>query len=62
MARSKRLQLIVSEKEYSKLKTYAESQELSMSEILRDYIKSLPDTPTEACAEERSIRQTTSHD
>jgi hypothetical protein len=35
---------MVSEKEYLRLREYAETQELSMSEILRDYLKSLPDT------------------
>jgi hypothetical protein len=44
MPRSKRLSLMVSEKEYLRLREYAETQELSMSEILRDYLKSLPDT------------------
>ncbi|MBO3462899.1 ribbon-helix-helix protein, CopG family [Aetokthonos hydrillicola] len=34
----------VSEKEYKKLKNYADKAGLSMAEILRDYIKSLPNT------------------
>ena len=43
MARTKRIQLNVNELEYQRLKAYAESVDLSMSEVLRDYIKSLPD-------------------
>ncbi len=42
MARQKKMQFWISEKEYEQLKQYAESENLSMGEILRDYIKSLP--------------------
>lgn len=42
MAREKKIQFNVNEQEYQLLKTYAESKNLSMAEILRDYIKSLP--------------------
>ncbi len=41
MARTKRLQLLLTEQEFESLKKYAESKNLSVSEILRDYIKSL---------------------
>ncbi len=41
MARTKRLQLLLSEQEFESLKKYAESKQLSVSEVLRDYIKSL---------------------
>ncbi len=41
MSRTKKLQVILSTKEYLRLKEYAEEQELSMSEVIRDYIKTL---------------------
>ena len=41
MARNKKMQFNVTEKEYETLKKVAESKNLSMAEILRDYIKSL---------------------
>jgi hypothetical protein len=41
MARTKRLQLLLSELEYETLKTYAQSKQVPMSEVLRDYIKTL---------------------
>ncbi|CCQ53407.1 hypothetical protein CWATWH8502_3602 [Crocosphaera watsonii WH 8502] len=41
MARTKRLQLLLSELEYETLKSYAQSQQIPMSEVLRDYIKTL---------------------
>ncbi|MBO3458629.1 plasmid mobilization protein [Aetokthonos hydrillicola] len=44
MGREKKIQFNVSEKEYEKLKNYAQKAGLSMAEILRDYIKSLEDT------------------
>ena len=42
MARAKRLQLVVSLKEYERLKDYALSPELSMSEVIREEIRSFP--------------------
>jgi hypothetical protein len=42
MARQKKMQFWISEKEYEQLKQFAERENLSMGEILRDYIKSLP--------------------
>lgn len=45
MKRGKRINFWVNEKEYEQLSIYAESQELSISEVLRDYIKSLPKVP-----------------
>lgn len=41
MARTKRLQLLLSEQEFEALKKYAESKQISVSEALRDYIKTL---------------------
>lgn len=41
MSGSKKIQFNVNEREYQKLKEYAESVDLSMAEVLRDYIKSL---------------------
>ena len=41
MARTKKVQCWVTNKEYEKLRQYAEKKELSMSEVLRDYIKCL---------------------
>jgi hypothetical protein len=42
MTRPKKIQFNVNEQEYQLLKVYAESKNLSMAEVLRDYIKSLP--------------------
>lgn len=41
MSRPKKIQFNVNEKEYQRLKEYAESVDLSMAEVLRDYIKTL---------------------
>lgn len=41
MARQRKMQFNVSEKEYQIIKEYSEKKELSMAEILRDYIKTL---------------------
>lgn len=41
MARAKRLQLLLTEIEFEILKSYANSQQLSVSEVLRDYSKTL---------------------
>ncbi len=41
MSRPKKIQFNVNEREYQKLKEYAETVDLSMAEVLRDYIKSL---------------------
>lgn len=45
MKREKRINFWVSEKEYEQLSAYAVSQQLSISEVLRDHIKSLPTVP-----------------
>lgn len=45
MKRGKRINFWVNENEYEQLSAYAESQQLSVSEVLRDYIKSLPKVP-----------------
>jgi hypothetical protein len=39
--RKNRLQLLLSDLELEALKRYAETKQLSISEVLRDYIKSL---------------------
>jgi hypothetical protein len=49
----KKIQFNVNEKEYERLKSHAESEGLSMAEVLRDYIKTL--TPPKG-------GRTTSHD
>lgn len=41
MVRDKKIQFNINELEYKKLKEYAELKQLSMAEVLRDYIKSL---------------------
>ncbi len=41
MSREKKIQFNGNENEYQKLKKYAESLNISMAEVLRDYIKSL---------------------
>ena len=41
MSREKKIQFNVNEREYEKLKNYAEKLGLSMAEVLRDYIKSI---------------------
>ncbi|MBN3948120.1 MAG: hypothetical protein V7K14_27175 [Nostoc sp.] len=41
MARQRKMQFNVTEEEYQILKEYSEKKELSMAEILRDYIKTL---------------------
>ena len=39
--RTRKIQVVVSEVEMEKFKHYAESKGVAMSEILRDYVKSL---------------------
>ncbi|CAD5913089.1 ribbon-helix-helix protein, CopG family [Planktothrix prolifica] len=46
MSREKKIQFNVNEKEYERLKSHAESEGLSMAEVLRDYIKTLTLHPT----------------
>jgi hypothetical protein len=41
MPRARRLQLLLSDAEYETLKTYADSKQVPMAEIIRDYIKTL---------------------
>ena len=53
MSRERKIQFNVNEKEYERLKSYAELEGLSMAEVLRDYIKTL--TPPKG-------GRTTSHD
>jgi predicted HicB family RNase H-like nuclease len=42
--REKTIRVRLSEKEHAKLKASAQKQGISMSEILRDYVKSLPES------------------
>ncbi|WP_196515269.1 hypothetical protein [Nostoc sp. WHI] len=41
MARQRKMQFNVTEDEYQIIKEYSEKKQLSMAEILRDYIKTL---------------------
>ncbi|MEH1873769.1 hypothetical protein [Nostoc sp.] len=41
MARQRKMQFNVTEEEYQIIKEYSEQKQLSMAEILRDYIKTL---------------------
>ncbi|MEA5535795.1 hypothetical protein [Crocosphaera sp. XPORK-15E] len=45
MSRPKKIQFNVNEREYETLKEYAEYLNISMAEVLRDYIKSLESRP-----------------
>ena len=45
MARDHQINLRLNAKELAKLKAFAEAEDLSVSEVLRDYIKTLP-SPT----------------
>ncbi|BAZ24635.1 CopG domain protein DNA-binding domain protein [Kalymmatonema gypsitolerans NIES-4073] len=42
MARQKKMQFYLSQLEYTQLQEYADEKEISMAEVLRDYIKTLP--------------------
>jgi hypothetical protein len=46
VARQKKIQFWVSEREYEDLKEYAAEIDLTMSEVLRDFVKSLKSRPT----------------
>lgn len=41
MARQRKMQFNVTQEEYEIIKEYSEKKQLSMAEILRDYIKTL---------------------
>jgi hypothetical protein len=43
MTRNKRLEIKLSEQEYAKLQKESNRKGVSMSEVLRDFVKSLPD-------------------
>jgi predicted hydrocarbon binding protein len=45
MSRQKKIQFNVNEREYEILKEYAKYLNISMAEVLRDYIKSLESRP-----------------
>ena len=42
MSRDKRLEIRLSEPEYNKLEAYAKQKDISMAQVLREYIKRLP--------------------
>jgi hypothetical protein len=42
MARDKRLEIRLTEEDYRKLEAYANQKDISMAQVLRDYIKRLP--------------------
>jgi hypothetical protein len=42
MVKDKTLKIRLSTKEYEKLQDYAEAKDISMAQILRDYIRRLP--------------------
>ena len=42
MARDHQINLRLNAKELARLKAFAEAEEISVSEVLRDYIKTLP--------------------
>jgi hypothetical protein len=42
MSRDKRLEIRLSEAEYSKLEAFASQKDISMAQVLRAYIKRLP--------------------
>jgi hypothetical protein len=42
MPRDKLLRVLLSERELAKLKEYAESNDMPVSEVIRDFIKGLP--------------------
>ncbi len=43
MSRTKKIQFWVTDQEYEKLQEYANKTQVSMAEVLRDFIKSLSD-------------------
>ncbi|ELR99395.1 hypothetical protein GLO73106DRAFT_00032460, partial [Gloeocapsa sp. PCC 73106] len=42
--RVKRMNFLLTNAEFEKLKQYADGKELTMSEVIRDWIKAIPDT------------------
>jgi hypothetical protein len=42
MSKEKRLQIRLSQSEYAKLEAYASQKDISMAQVIRDYIKRLP--------------------
>lgn len=44
MTRDKRLEIRLSEENYRKLESYANQKDISMAQVLREYIKRLPRT------------------
>jgi|688.fasta_scaffold410989_2 hypothetical protein len=47
MARQKKLQLSLSETEHNRLKSYAQSQEKTMAEVMRDCIRGFSTATTQ---------------
>lgn len=48
MPRNKLLRVRLSDREFDKLKTFAEATDRQVSEVVRDYIKRLPKSMSEA--------------
>jgi hypothetical protein len=48
MPRNKLLRVRLSDREFAKLKTFAEATDRQISEVIRDYIKRLPKTAAES--------------
>lgn len=46
MSKEKRLQIRLSEEDYNKLESYAKQKDISMAQVLREYIKRLPSPKT----------------
>jgi predicted DNA-binding protein len=46
MPKDKRLQIRLSEEEYVRLGAYAKRKDVSMAQVIRDYIKRLPSAET----------------
>jgi predicted DNA binding CopG/RHH family protein len=42
MDKEKRLQIRMSEEDYMRIETYARKKDISMAQVLREYIKRLP--------------------
>jgi hypothetical protein len=46
MSRDRRLEIRLTEAEYNKLEAYAHQKDISMAQVLREYIKRLPNPKT----------------
>lgn len=52
MTREKYIKIRLTDDEFEKIKKYAQTKDLSVSEVIRDYIKRLPRIPPDASKEE----------